>query len=414
VSGSAASYDRPRTAPRARPAADTTVVVERVAKSFRLPHQRYSTLKERALHPFNSRTYDELAALREVDFEVERGEFFGIVGRNGSGKSTLLKCLAGIYAIDRGLIEVKGRLSPFIELGVGFNPDLTARDNVVINAIMLGLSRKEARRRFDEIIAFAELEEFVDLKLKNYSSGMAVRLGFSVAIQVDAEVVLIDEVLAVGDAAFQRKCFDQFQRMRSEGRTILFVTHDMGAIERFCDRAMLLEEGRVMEIGPPEEIARRYSEVNFAKSDPVSEGVLGGDASILSVRCEDRHGERVISQRPGAACTVAVAVEFANAVENPVLGVAFRNELRQSVFVATTLMHGPTGRFAAGERATFRFAFENRLAPGLYTLSPSIVVWDPEYRRIDEKEDVAALTVDSPVYSGGGVDIPTELEVTRE
>ncbi len=223
------------------------------------------TLKERALHPFKRTEYDELRALRGVSFSVPHGEFFGIVGRNGSGKSTLLKCLAGIYTIDGGELEVHGRLSPFIELGVGFNPDLSARENVMINAIMLGLSRREARRRFDEIIAFAELEDFVDLKLKNYSSGMSVRLGFSVAIQVDAEILLVDEVLAVGDAAFQHKCFEQFQRLKDENRTIVFVTHDMAAVERFCDRAMVIEHGRLTEIGAPADIARAYNQLNFGR-----------------------------------------------------------------------------------------------------------------------------------------------------
>ncbi|MBW3608141.1 MAG: ABC transporter ATP-binding protein, partial [Actinobacteria bacterium] len=222
------------------PADDIAVLVDDVAKTFRLPREQVSTLKERVLHPMRRQRFDKLRALRGVTFEVRRGEVFGIVGRNGSGKSTLLKCLAGIYATDAGAIYVNGRMSTFIELGVGFNPDLAARDNSVLNAIMLGLSRRQARERFDEIIAFAELEEFVDLKLKNYSSGMSVRLAFAVAIQVDAEILVVDEVLAVGDAAFQQKCFEQFNRMKAERRTIVFVTHDMSAVERFCDRAMLI------------------------------------------------------------------------------------------------------------------------------------------------------------------------------
>ncbi len=160
-------------------------------------------------------------------------------------------------------MTVHGRLAPFIELGVGFNPDLAARDNVMINAMMLGLTRKEARERFDAIVEFAELEEYMDLKLKNYSSGMQVRLAFAVAIQVDADILLIDEVLAVGDAAFQQKCFDEFGRLKAAGRTIVFVTHDMGAVERFCDRAMLLERGRVVDIAEPASIARQYNELNF-------------------------------------------------------------------------------------------------------------------------------------------------------
>ena len=180
------------------------VSIDGVSKTFRLPHQHYSTLKERMLHPLRSTTYDELRAVQDVSIEIAEGEFFGIVGRNGSGKSTLLKCIAGIYRMDTGQISIAGRLSPFIELGVGFNPDLNARDNVIINAIMLGLSRKQARKRFEHVVAFAELEDFIDLRLKNYSSGMLVRLAFAIAIQVDAEILLIDEVLAVGDAPSSR------------------------------------------------------------------------------------------------------------------------------------------------------------------------------------------------------------------
>src|SRR5947209_5050096 len=201
------------------------VRLSHISKTFKLPHERSNTLKERVLHPFGTRRFDVLNAVDDVEVEILAGEFFGIVGRNGSGKSTLLKCLAGIYETDRGTLQINGRLAPFIELGVGFNPELTARDNAVINAIMLGLTRKQAMARLDEIIAFAELEEFIDLKLKNFSSGMHVRLAFSVAIQVDADILLIDEVLAVGDAAFQQKCFDQFTRLKREGRTIVFVTH---------------------------------------------------------------------------------------------------------------------------------------------------------------------------------------------
>src|SRR5918999_451433 len=270
-----------------------------------------------------------LHAVDEVSFDVAPGEFFGIVGRNGSGKSTLLKCLAGIYEADDGHTIVRGRLSPFIELGVGFNPDLTARDNVIINAIMLGLTRKEARERFDEIIAFAELEEFLDLKLKNYSSGMSVRLGFSVAIQADADVLLVDEVLAVGDAAFQRKCFDEFERLRKENRTILFVTHDMNSVERFCDRAMLIERGRLLEIGDPADITRRYNEVNFgqapADAAPGSSR-LGERARIGSAWCENEHGQPIVGAGYGDRISVCMEVEFRDAVEDVIFRVMLRND----------------------------------------------------------------------------------------
>src|SRR3984885_12615003 len=249
------------------------VSIRHVHKAFKLPHRRYHTLKERALHPFATSQYDLLQAVDDVNIEIAAGEFFGIVGRNGSGKSTLLKCLAGIYGIDSGELHVRGRLSPFIELGVGFNVALTARDNVMINAIMLGLTRKQARERFDDIIAFAELEDFLDMRLKNYSSGMHVRLAFSVAIQVDAEILLIDEVLAVGDASFQQKCFDVFNKMRDDGRTIVFVTHDMVTMQRLCHRAMLLERGEMVYIGDTEEVSTRYLELNFGR-DPTPDKPL--------------------------------------------------------------------------------------------------------------------------------------------
>jgi ABC-type polysaccharide/polyol phosphate transport system ATPase subunit len=392
------------------------VVVDDVSKAFRLPHQRYSTLKERALHPFRSKTYDVLQALEDVSFGVRSGEFFGVVGRNGSGKSTLLKCLAGIYGIDSGTIEVNGRLSPFIELGVGFNPDLTARDNVLINAIMLGLSRKEARRRFDEIIEFAELNEFVDLKLKNYSSGMSVRLGFSVAVQADAEILLVDEVLAVGDAAFQRKCFDQFERLREEGRTIMLVTHDMNSVERFCDRAILLEEGHVIEIGPPDEVARRYSEVNFGHTggtDSASGLPVAGGAHIKGLWCEGPTGERAVTLAPGERCRVHLDVEFLETAEHPHFSLFFRNEVRHTIFVATTITHGYTGVFEAGERVTICLSFDNWLAPSRYSITPKVAMWDPDERVLDSKEDLVSLISEGPIYSGGVVDLPTEFEVIR-
>src|ERR1035438_1774771 len=221
------------------------VVARSVSKTFRVPEERTHTLKERALHPRRRTRHQTFRALNDISFAVQEGEFFGIAGRNGSGKSTLLKCIAGIYQAE-GDIWTRGRMSTFIELGIGFNMDLAARDNVIMNGIMMGLSPREARRRYDSVIEFAELEEFRDLKIKNYSSGMLVRLAFSVAIQVDADILLIDEVLAVGDAAFQQKCFDVFNRMREEGRTIVFVTHDMGAVTRFCHRAMLLERGKTV------------------------------------------------------------------------------------------------------------------------------------------------------------------------
>ena len=201
--------------------------VEGVSKAFRLPHLQRTTLKEYFLHPFHRMTYETQRALDDVSFEVEPGEFFGVIGPNGSGKSTLLRIVAGIYRADSGTVAIDGLLSPFIELGVGFNFELNGRENILVNGTLLGLSRKELDARFDDIVEFAELERFVDQQLKNYSSGMLLRLAYSIAMQVDFDILLLDEVLAVGDQAFQEKCFATFDRFREEGKTIVYVSHDL-------------------------------------------------------------------------------------------------------------------------------------------------------------------------------------------
>jgi ABC-type polysaccharide/polyol phosphate transport system ATPase subunit len=395
------------------------ISIEQVSKAFRLPHQRYHTLKERALHPFRSNTYDVLQAVDDISVEIERGEFFGIVGRNGSGKSTLLKCLAGIYRIDEGDLTVYGRLSPFIELGVGFNMDLTARDNVLINAIMLGLSRKEARDRFDDIIAFAELHEFLDLKLKNYSSGMLVRLAFSVAIQVDAEILLIDEVLAVGDVAFQQKCYDEFERLKRSDRTIVFVTHDMGAVERFCDRAMLIERGKMIEIGEPARIARSYRQINFGRlvheASEAEARLHSGDApaaQIVSAWFEDEKGERIASAAHGEPCVACFEVHFNERLVNPIFGVTIRNEAGTTVFATSTaLTRLETGVFEPGETKVVRMRFENWLTTSRYNLTPSVAGSGTGEDSIDVAEDLATLIVHGWHFTGGVTNLPHGFEV---
>ena len=410
-------------AERAQPnvdAATPAVTVEHVAKTFRLPHRRYSTLKERALHPFSSSTFDELRAVHDVSFSVAQGEFFGIVGRNGSGKSTLLKCLAGIYNTDAGDVAVDGRMSPFIELGVGFNPELTARDNVMVNAIMLGLTRKQAKARFDEIIAFAELEEFIDLPLKNYSSGMTVRLAFAVTVEVDADILLIDEVLAVGDAAFQQKCYQQFEQLKRDGRTIILVTHDMSAVERFCDRAMLLDRGRARQIGGPHEIALAYNELNFGRlveGAPSADGRYGdqGAAEIRAAWFEDDAGERIKELPQGRPCTICVDVRFHEAMEEPIFAFHVRNEPRHTVF-ATSSDWGArrVGGFAAGETVQVRLRIGDYwLAPNRYTVSPSIAHAGMGADVVDLREDLASLVVHGTHVSGGLVDLPHEITVER-
>jgi ABC-type polysaccharide/polyol phosphate transport system ATPase subunit len=234
--------------------------VTHVSKSFRIPHEQRTYVKEYFLHPFRRTTYERNEALRDVTFAVEQGEFFGVSGPNGSGKSTLLRILAGIYVPDSGQVRVRGLLSPFIELGVGFNLELNARDNIRINGTLAGLTTRQLDQKFEEILAFSELERFVDQKLKNYSSGMLMRLAYSIAIQIPFDILLLDEVLAVGDESFQAKCFASFERFKEEGKTVVLVTHALDLLDRFCDRVLLLDHGVVRSIGPPDEVIEAYRE----------------------------------------------------------------------------------------------------------------------------------------------------------
>ena len=402
---------------RAAPASDDVVVVRDVSKAFHLPNERVHTLKEHAVRPFRRRTAERLEALRDVSFSVKRGEFFGIVGRNGSGKSTLLKCMAGIYGTDSGEIEIGGRVSTFIELGVGFNPDLAARDNVVLNGIMLGLTPREARARFDAVIEFAELEDFVDLKLKNYSSGMHVRLAFSVMIQVNADILLIDEVLAVGDVAFQQKCFDVFYRLKDEGKTILFVTHDMPAVQRFCDRAVLLEQGVVRLIGDPERVANHYVEVNFGRDRLAAEKPAqaladerfgSGAAEIVEAWFEDERGEPTGVLPHGAPCSVNIRVRFHKRIEGPAVAVLLENEAHQPLFATSNAdVKVWSGINEAGGEGVLSVRFENYFAAGRIYASPWVAAGVEGL--LDRRPRIASAIVTSPRKTGAIVEIPHEV-----
>jgi ABC-2 type transport system ATP-binding protein len=243
---------------------DIVVSVKNVSKSFKLPHERVDSVKSLFVNPFdkNRRKFENQHALKDINFEIKKGEFFGIVGRNGSGKSTLLKIIARIYEPNKGSVNIKGRLVPFIELGVGFNPELTGRENVFLNGALMGFSRIEITAKYEAIVEFAEIERFMDQKLKNYSSGMQVRLAFSVAtILAESDILLIDEVLAVGDADFQRKCFRYFKALKKQGKTVIFVSHDMNAIREYCDRVALIDESVVVTIGTANKVAREYDKL---------------------------------------------------------------------------------------------------------------------------------------------------------
>jgi ABC-type multidrug transport system ATPase subunit len=304
-------------------------------------------------------------------------------------------------------------VSTFIELGVGFNPDLAARDNVIINGVMLGLTPREALERYDQVIDFAELRDFEDLKLKNYSSGMQVRLAFSVMVQVDADVLLIDEVLAVGDVAFQQKCFDVFNRLRDEGRTILFVTHDMASVRRFCHRAVLIERGKVRMIGDPTDVAAKYVDVSFDAGTREKEeaGERSGDraAELVEAWWCDEHGERVDTLRQGRTCSFHARVRFNREATNPAIAVVFENEHHQPLLATSTdWAQRETGIFQAGEEADFSTHFDMVFAPGRIYASPW-VSYRGGARIMDRRPRMATALVTGTHVSGGLVDLPHDV-----
>ena len=252
------------------------VKVDHVSKYFKLPTEATNSLRTALVNRFKGiKGYKEQHVLKDISFEVEKGDFFGILGRNGSGKSTLLKIISEIYVPEKGSVTIDGKLVSFIELGVGFNPELTGRENVYMNGAMLGFSTAEIDAMYDDIVDFAELHDFMNQKLKNYSSGMQVRLAFSVAIKAQGDILILDEVLAVGDEAFQRKCNDYFQERKKSGKTTILVTHDMGAVKKYCNKAVLIENGLVKAIGSPKNVANQYS---FDNTAPLQQGGEAGGA----------------------------------------------------------------------------------------------------------------------------------------
>jgi ABC-type polysaccharide/polyol phosphate transport system ATPase subunit len=309
--------------------------VAAVSKRFRIPLDHSTTLKYRATHPRSSSRYRDLLALKEVTFDVPPGEFLGITGPNGCGKSTLLKILSRIYAPDSGGVQIVGRVSPFLELGVGFNPELTARENIFLGGAVLGLTRHELEGRVDSILEFAELSDFADQKIKNFSSGMSVRLAFTVAIQPGADILLMDEVLAVGDARFQEKCFDVFADYKRQGRTVVLVSHDLGALDLYCDRVLLLQRGEVIADGPATEVTARYRRLVGEMSDRKESSSTAADAAganrwgtreveITGVRLLDRGDSPHTIFATGEPMTVAVDYVVNAAVRDFVFALSFK------------------------------------------------------------------------------------------
>lgn len=323
--------------------AEPAIVVNNVSKMFRLYHQKASSLKERVIN-LRSPKFEEFWALKDVSLQVNHGETFGLIGANGSGKSTLLKLIAGTIRPQSGEITTYGRIASLLELGAGFHPELTGRENVYLNASILGLTRKETDLHFDSIIDFSEIEQFIDMQVKHYSSGMFVRLGFAVAVHVDPEILLVDEVLAVGDEAFQRKCLDRIRTFQKEGRTIVFVSHGVDMVRNVCNRAAFLHHGQLMHMGPAAEVVTKYREVIHGETQAGTTDLVGEKgnkkARILSVSIKDGQGRDRQMFTAGEPMQVFIDIESSVPVEDPVVGLSIDDQMAQGMFGTNTERKG--------------------------------------------------------------------------
>lgn len=358
---------------------DAAVVVDGVSKRFRLYHERNQSLKA-ALMRRRRAKYEEFWALRDVSFEIQPGLTYGLIGENGSGKSTLLKCIAKILRPDAGAIRATGKMAALLELGSGFHPELSGRENVFLNGSILGLSKRELTRRFEEIVDFAGIEQFVDQPVKNYSSGMYVRLGFSIAINLDPDILLVDEVLAVGDAAFQRKCQEKFSDFRRAGKTVVIVSHAMDSVRTMCDEVAWLEHGRLLKTGRPDEVVDQY--VDKGRDDrhqasPDAGSRWGsGEARLTSVQLIGPDGAPTTRVRTGNPVTFRLGYRTREPIHSPVFGLALENLEGVYVWAHNTRDAHWVPDVIDGEGSVDLSIDRLMLQPATFDLSASVVTHD--------------------------------------
>lgn len=385
--------------------------VENVSKDFILPHEKLNSIKSvfMGVTKKRNKNTEMQHALKNVSFNVKKGEFLGIVGRNGSGKSTLLKILAGIYQPTSGNVITTGKLVPFIELGVGFNPELTGRENIYLNGALLGFSKKEVTDMYDDIVAFAELERFMNQKLKNYSSGMQVRLAFSLATCAKADILLIDEVLAVGDAAFQKKCFDYFDSLKRKETTVVFVSHNMEAVREYCDRAILIEDNKIAAIGSTDKIAQHYMRLFM---DTSTQQTMAKDS-------DERWGDqKIVTKNITVSATsqkilVKQTIQAMTKIDEKIVA-GFR--------IRDTAGHEITGtnskkeninlpKMIKDQKITLNWEMPNLLSDGKYIVDPSLCYWD-EITVADWWNNAATFEVNKNRHLPYNIDPGFKMDIT--
>ncbi|HRN97009.1 MAG TPA: polysaccharide ABC transporter ATP-binding protein [Candidatus Saccharibacteria bacterium] len=382
------------------------VSVKGVSKNFSLPQERITSIKSGIVNVFRkkNKNLEVQYALKNVSFDIKKGEFFGIVGRNGSGKSTLLKIISSIYKPDSGTVLVNGSLVPFIELGVGFNPELSGRENVYLNSALLGFSKKQVDEMYDDIVEFAELGKFIDQKLKNYSSGMQVRLAFSVAVRANSDILILDEILAVGDEAFQKKCYEYFAQLKNNNKTVILVTHSMENVTRFCDRALILDNGKVVTMGSVKRVTEEYTRQNAQASDPKA---LKGKKSS---KTNDFADIKLVLKNGNNKITEA----FYDGIEDRIINIdtelVIKKDISKKVFIsllikningevitriATEDIQGETERIGylkRGDKIKIKSSIQNIFGEGSYYIALSLKSVDRAESYV-ESEDHAKFTV---------------------
>lgn len=390
---------------------EVVIKVDNVSKDFILPHERTGSVKGVFTSMFHkvSVKNETQHALQDISLEINKGEFFGIVGRNGSGKSTLLKILAGIYQPTKGRVSTVGKLVPFIELGVGFNPELTGRDNIYLNGAILGFSPKEVDGMYEDIIKFAELGRFMDQKLKNYSTGMQVRLAFSMAIRANADILLIDEVLAVGDADFQRKCFNYFRELKKQKKTVVFVSHDMSAVREYCDKAALIEKNSIVTIGPTGKVTQQYSELfletdlSIGNKDETHNRWGNGFAIVSDIKTN-------VTQE---TITIEETITAKTDVEHLVAGFRIRDAASSEVLGTNTRVEQKQlPNLVKGEKVKLVWHYPNVLSDGRYSIDPAVLLSDG-ITVADWWDDAAQLVIKKPRRLPYDIDPGYQVDIKR-
>lgn len=425
------------------------VDIKNVTKRYRIYHEKIPSLKNTILRG-KRQTFEEFLALDDVSFSIRHGETFGIIGPNGSGKSTLLKMIANIIQPTQGKIVSNGSISALLELGAGFHPDLTGRENIYINAAILGMKKREVDRRFDDIVSFSELEKFIDTPVKNYSSGMYMRLGFSIAINVDPDILLVDEVLAVGDQSFQAKCYKVIYDIMKKGKTIIIVSHDLETISDLCSRVAFLKDGKIVEMGNPvsavsqyrayveelekkrvtgqqEEERKKIFKTVIEANQKVVDGQdieklskIGdqqirrfgsGDAIINSVSLIDKKGQAIDYCKYGNKVSIVLEVEFLQKVENPIIGIRITDFKDNVVYGTNTRTHNiKTNVYDKGEKIKVSFSFEVNLMGGSYYVTPAVGYKDSK-TYCDWVNNMFTLNVLAHQKAEGIADLNSEITI---